>query len=535
MVGMAQEPDTLLAPISSMYVASIVLAALNDGLTVRDNENKYQPRLAEQTPSLENGLAKITKTADGKDQLTVTWKLRANAKFTNGDPVTAEDIRYSWEFNQNKDIPIVGRVTGSRYQDVKVVDQRTAEVIYKPGELDPLYYSYCCTIFSKKVYSAIDPKKIKDDPIVRKPVYAGAYTVKEWQPGASITLEANKDYYLGAPKTKTIIFKIIADTNTMLAQARAGQVDVITEDALGLDQTPELDKLEAETDMKPIYTPSATWEHIDLNLRDPKDLTKPHPILGDLKVRQAIAHAVDKEKITKQILYGKTKPLSTFIFPPSWAAAADADITVYKFDQAKAKSLLDEAGWKVGADGVREKGGAKLELKLQTTSGNKMREQTTQVMAADLKAVGFKINLDLLPAAKYFATRGEGPLSSGTFDLGLYAWVGGEDPSGNRTLYGCEEIAIPTKANNFSGQNYPGWCNQEASKLLIDASNKLTQAERKPLYVQAQKIWTSELPVLPLYQRLNQTVVKKALSPFSPAPTNTPPTWNAHLWQLPEK
>lgn len=537
-VGMAQEPDTLFAPISSMYVATIVGQFISKGLTERDNENVYQPRIAERTPTLENGGAKLTKTADGKDQLTVTYKVRDGVKFSNGDPVTSADFKYSWDLIVNKDngLPVVSRVTAEKYQAVNTPDAKTVEVVYKPGELDPLYFSFCCTLTSKKAVDAVGgPAKVKDSALTRQPVYAGPYAVKEWAPGSSITLEARDDFWLGKPKTKTIIVKIVPDTNTMLAQVRAGQVDIVTEDALGLDQTPELDKLEAETNSRAIYTPSATWEHIDFNHRDPKAAgaanAGPHPILGDKRVRQAIAHGVNRESITKQVLYGKTKPLHSSYFPPSWAAAADSDITVYAYDQNKAKALLEEAGWKVGADGIREKAGQKLELKLQSTSGNKMREQTTQVMANDLKAVGIKVNIELLPAAKYFATRGEGPLSSATFDMGLYAWVGGDDPQSN--LYYCDQI--PTKENNYAGQNYPGYCNQDLTRIMKDANGRLQQTERKPLYIQAQKLWTADLPVLPLYQRLNQTIAPKNIKNFKPAPTNTAPSWNAFEWELPEK
>ncbi len=533
-IGMSQEPDTLFGPISSMQVASNVLAVLNQGLTVRDQDNKYQPRLAEQTPTLENGGAKLTKTADGKDQLTVTYKIRDGAKFSTGDPVTSEDVKFTWELYLNKDVPIVSRVTAQKYQAVNTPDAKTVEVVYKPGELDPLYFSLFGVanpvIVPKKVVGAIDPKTLKDSLIVRQPVYPGPYRVQEWQPGASITVVANDDFWLGKPKTKTLIFKFISDTNTLLAQLRAGQVDVATNDGTSLDQVPELDKLPSEAGMTPHYTPAQVWEHIDLNQRDPKDASKPHPILSEKRVRQALMQGIDREAMTKQIMFGKVSPINSFIFGANWAKAADTDLTVYKYDPEAAKKLLDDAGWKVGADGIREKDGKKLELKLQSTSGNKLREQTTQVMANQLKAIGVRINIDLLPASKYFATRGDGPLSAGTFDLGLYAWVQADDPQSY--IYSCDQI--PTKANNFSGQNYPGYCNPNFDKVMNDANNKLKQDERKPLYLQSQKIWTADLPVIPLYQRLNIDVARSTLKNFKNAPTNTPAMVNAWEWELPK-
>jgi len=530
---MSQEPDTLFFPIGNMYVASVVSAAINKNLTERNDKNEYIPRLAETTPTIENGGAKLTKTSDGKDQLTVTYKLRDGVKFQNGDPVTSEDVKYSWELNQNKDVPVVGRSTGARYQAVNTPDAKTVEVVYKPGELDPVYFAFCCTIISKKLFATKDLKNIKNDPFGRTPIYTGPYQVKSWDAGSAITVEAVPDHWMGKQKTKTIIFKFVTDANTLLAQVRTGQVDVVTEDALTLDQIPELDKLPSEAGVTPYYMPSATWEHLDFNLRDPKDGAvdgaKPHPILSDKRVRQAIAYGINRDAMTKQILFGKTKQLNSIYFPPSWAAASDSDVTVYNFDQAKAKSLLDEAGWKVGSDGIREKDGKKLELKMQSTNAA-IRAQTTQVMGNDLKAIGIKVNIDLMVSTKFFAASGDGPLYSGTYDLGLFAWVGGDDPLS--FIYLCTEI--PTKQNNYTGSNTPAYCNKDFDTATNKANNSLKQEERKPLYVQAQKIISADLPVLPLYQRLNQSLAKTSLRNYKPAPTNTPPTWNAFEWELPQ-
>ncbi len=532
-VGMSQEPGTLLFPIDSMYVESVVAGAIYKGMTERNDKNEYVPRLAQQTPTIENGGAKLTKAPDGKDQLTVTYKLRDGVKFHDGNPVTSEDVKWSWEFNQNKEAPVLGRSTGARYQTINTPDAKTVEVVYKPGELDPLYFSYCCTILEKKVFATKDLKNIKNDPFNRAPIYTGPYQVKSWDAGSAITVEAVPDHWLGKQKTKTIIFKFVTDANTLLAQVRSGQVDVVTEDALTLDQIPELDKLPTEAGVTPYYVAGATWEHIDFNLRDPKDGAvngaKPHPILSDKRVRQAIAYGINRDAMTKQILFGKTKQLNSTVFPPNWAAASDTDVPIYNYDVNKAKALLDEAGWKVGGDGVREKDGKKLELKMQSTNAA-IRAQTTQVMGNDLKAIGIKINIDLLIATKFFAASGDGPLYNGSYDIGLFAWVGGDDPLGFNYL--CTEI--PTKENNYTGQNTPAYCNKDYDTAQNAANNKLNQAERKPLYIQAQKIIMGDLPILPLYQRLNQTLAKTKLTPFKPTPTNTPPTWNAYEWELPQ-
>lgn len=528
-IGMSGEPDTLFAPGSSRQVQLNVTAVLSQGLTVRDDQNVYQPRLALTTPTIENGGALLTKTADGKDLLTVTYRIRPGAKFSNGEPVTSDDVRYSWELCLNPDAPIVSRTTCTYYDRINTPDPATVEVVYKPGRLDPLYFSFCCTIVPRKVYGAADPAKLRDGPLGRAPVYAGPYRVREWVAGSSITVEANPDFWLGVPKTKTLVFTFVPDPNALLAQLRAGQIDVATNDGVTLELIPGLDRLAAETKLRPSYVPAQVWEHLDFNLRDPKDLSRPHPILQDGRVRRAIAQGIDRDAITTRVLHGKVTPIHSFLYGSSWARAADSELTVYPYDPDAARKLLEDAGWTAGTDGTRERRGARLELRLGSTAGNGLREQTAQLIADQLRAIGVNVTLDLLPAASWLATRGAGPLSAGTFDLGLYAWVQGDDPQTH--IYGCDQI--PTKENGFSGQNYPGYCNRDFDAAMAVANAKLLRSERRASYLAAQKIWTADLPVLPLYQRPNIDVASGELRGFRGTPTSTPVTFNAWEWELP--
>ena len=491
-VGMSAEPDTLFTPLSTMQVAANVRVVLSQGLTERDASNVYQPRLAERTPTLENGGATLTRTADGREQLTVTYRIRKGATFSNGDPVTSDDVKYSWELHLNRDVPIVSRTVATYYETIQTPDPGTVVVVYRPGQLVPLYFSFCCTIVPRRVYGAVEPARLKDDAtLARTPTYAGPYRIKEWVAGSSITVEARPDFWLSAPRTRAIVFRWIADPGALLAELRAGRIDVATNDGLSLDQFAALEKLGSETDQRPHYTPAQTREHVDLNLRDPRDQSKPHPILQDQRVREALARGIDREAIIRQVLSGKVTPIHSFLFGTSWAKAADADITVYRHDPDLARRLLDDAGWRVGADGTREKGGARLELRLGSAAGSRTREQATALIVGQLRALGVRVEHEIVPFGRWFATQGEGPLSAGTFDLGLYSWVQGDDPQ--TFIYGCGEI--PTKENNFSGQNYPGYCSREFDAAMRLANQGLRQSERQGPYLAAQRIWTADLPV----------------------------------------
>jgi peptide/nickel transport system substrate-binding protein len=200
------------------------------------------------------------------------------------------------------------------------------------------------------------------------------------------------------------------------------------------------------------------------------------------------------------------------------------------YNPQKAKDLLKTAGYTAGADGMLSKGGNLLRLKLQTTAGNKMRELTTQIIQQNLKAVGITVDLDPLPSKNFFATDGNGPLSDGTYEMAIYAWISGDDPGG-ADLYHSKNV--PTKDNAYQGQNYPHWRNAQNDDLLTKANASLDQNQRKPFYAQEQKIFSDELPTLPLFQRVNIAAAKAKLQNFKPTPTNTAPTWNIHEWILP--
>lgn len=564
-IGMSQEPDTLGAGLGSMYVAAVVKNALgteiqNSGTAAmvwRNDKNEIIPGLAESVPTFENGGAKWV--GEGADRhIEVTYKIRKGIKWHDGNPVTAADAKFAWETVVNPDFPIPDRSQELKIAAVTVVDNNTITYVYmsekqatdaykksvdacdkagtkleecaepylflkdqKGPVTDPLY-NRIGYFMPTHILSKIAVKDIEKSEYARKPVGMGAYKFKEWVPGQSLTLEANPDFFLGAPKIQTLIFKIIPDTNTILAQLQTGDIDVATEDAFQLAAAPDLDNIAKAGVIKPYYTPAMVWEHIDFNLDN--------EFLKDANVRKAIAQGVDRQAIVDKVLYGKTQVAHSWITPNHWAYS-DA-VTKYAYSKDEAKKRLEAAGFTLGSAGYYEKGGKRLKLKLTTTAGNKARELTTQIIQSNLKEIGVEVELEYMPSKQFFATDGEGPLSARTFEMGLYAWVAGDDPGGMDIYHSSN---IPTEASAYSGQNFPGYKNAKNDDLLVKANAEMDESKRKPLYAEQQKQWTEDLPSLPLYQRVNVAVAKVALKNFRPSPTNTPPTWNVQEWFLPAK
>ena len=228
--------------------------------------------------------------------------------------------------------------------------------------------------------------------------------------------------------------------------------------------------------------------------------TSPDPILNDptngLKVRQALAYCTNKVELIASVYplvpadQQQALVMNTFIPSSSWAYAGDANITIYPFDPAKGQALLDEAGWKMDENvGYRtDKDGNVLVLKFTTTNAA-FRQTWAAVWEKQMKTCGIQILRTHVPSSWWFGdTTG---LARRDFQLGAYAWVGQADPGG-QTLWACDQIPLPS--NNWVGQNYMGWCNQDADKNIKLANNSLSQTERQAAYTAVQKDYTADVP-----------------------------------------
>ena len=259
--------------------------------------------------------------------------------------------------------------------------------------------------------------------------------------------------------------------------------------------------------------------------------TTPHPILGDVKVRQAIAYCTNRPELIKSVYPFLTEEqqkgllMDTFLPKNHWAAAS-AGVTVYDFNPEKGIALLKEAGWEEGANVTT---GAPLFLKFTTTSAA-FRQTWATVLEQQLSDnCGITISRTHAPASWWFGdTTG---LARRDYELGAFAWVGSADPGGI-SLYACNQIPLPS--NNWEGQNGMGWCNETASKAVIAANNTLDRAERIKQYAIVQQEFSKDMVSLPLFNRVEAAAANVKLVNFKPNPTETY-TYNIEEWELPGK
>jgi peptide/nickel transport system substrate-binding protein len=262
---------------------------------------------------------------------------------------------------------------------------------------------------------------------------------------------------------------------------------------------------------------SPIWEHLNFNL----DV----PAFQDIRVRRGIAHAIDREAIARELFGEYGAVLDSWIVPGQWAAAPPDQLTRYPYSPDEARRLLDEAGAvDTDGDGLREIGGQPLTLSLVTTQSSPVRLAAARRISADLLAVGVGVSLQEVPTSALYS--GEGPLFRRTFQLALFAWIAGTDPRGWER-WSC--AGVPSAANGWTGNNFPGWCFFEADRAIRTATTSLDRAEREAAYLRQQQLFTQELPVLPLFQRVDLTLVSPTLAGVMADPT-APVTWNLASW-----
>jgi peptide/nickel transport system substrate-binding protein len=568
-LALQQEPDTLHPGVGSMMARTIALAPILVGCMGQNEKTEWIPLGCETVPTVANGGAKWV--GEGADKhLEVTYKIKKGWRWTDGTPVTTKDVLAWWKLEMDPEFEIASRVGIEKIYDYKVVDDNTVTAIwlsnnqakaaeagtlkgnvpfekfvddYKDSGLsttgqpvvDSVYWTYIGWWPAHIVSKTAAKDQAKSD-FAKKPTGDGAYVVKEWKQGQELVLEkSDKAFPLGDPKIKTIVFRFFGETKAIIAALQKGEIDAVTSVAgLTPADSPDLDKIAAAGLYKVAYFNEYSWEHIDLNVQK-------FP-LDDIKVRQALYYGIDKKTIIDTLYYGKYSPAE---LPGAILATNSqfytADFTKYPFDVAKAKALLAEAGWdckalpctktvKEGGKDVKKN----LEITLMTTD-RADRQKLAQVIQSMWKALNVGVNLQFLYGRGLFATcSAGGALYCRTYDAAIYTWVGGDDP-GFWGLYNC--AGIPTKENNYSGQNNPGWCNKTADAGLNDAENNaevvVDLAKRKAAYAPFFKAWTTEVPVIPLFVNAVPIAARTGFKNYTCGPTNSAPCgWNAWQWEL---
>jgi peptide/nickel transport system substrate-binding protein len=515
-IGITQFPATLNPNIDVMAAKSYVLGAALRPFTVYDSEWKLACLLCTELPSISNGLAVMVDLPGSKKGIDLTYTIRSDARWADGVPVTTADVRFTYEVGRNPQSGVSNAELYRRITGIDVKDDRTFTL-----HVDKLTFDYAAIHDFMLLPAHIEGDAFAEpaqyrlrthyntDP-TNPGLYNGPYRVIEFVAGSHILLEPNP-HWTGPPgRFRRITIRTIENTAALEANLLSGTIDMIAgELGLPLDEGLAFAKRNSAA-FQIIYKPGLVYEHVDVNLAQ--------PALADRRVREALILGLDREAISQSLFAGRQPVADTFVNPLDLGYSGD--VPRYRHDPARAEALLEEAGWRKGADGLRrDTQGQKLSFELMTTAGNRSRELVEQVLQSQWRRIGIDARIKNEPARVLFGDT----LPHRRFDLAMYAWISSPENVPRSILHSSE---IPSAANGFVGQNATGFTSTEMDRLIDALEIELDPNARKALWAEAQRLYAAELPSLPLYFRSDVFILPKWLTGVCPTGNQYPTT----LW-----
>jgi peptide/nickel transport system substrate-binding protein len=495
-----EDIDTL-NPILTDEVVVLDLSKLTQGyLVMPDAHGAMTPSLALRVPTQANGLI-------SRDGMTVTYELRRGVHWTDGAPFTAEDVLFSVRTILEPAVNVPSR-TG--YDQIAAIaapaPDRVVITLKRPDS------SFSSLFLAPGVGSGILPAHVLRGVALDHAAYntlpagLGPFRYVRWKRGDRVELQASPTWWGPKPNLQRITYTIVADQTTDIDELRTGELDA--------DVRPfpiMAGQLEALAGVTTDTPASDGFESVSFNWT--------HPLLQDRRVREAIAAAIDRAAIVAHVNHG----VGTLACSPmpivSWAYAAGVHCPAY--DPARAAALLDAAGWRRDASGIRRKNGAALALRIVSTAGNIGRDETVTIIQSALAKLGVGLTYVRFPASQLFS-HDHGILEDGKYDLALYTEYWGPDPGvGFADFFSCANRAP-------QGSNFGRYCNPRVDAALADAAVHYDTARRRADYVRAQMLLEDDVPHVVLYDQPQIVAFTKRLTGIHPEPFGPFP----HPWTI---
>ncbi len=474
-----------------------------------DSDGNLIPILAAEVPSLENG-------GLAKDGMSVTWKLKQGVTWHDGKPFTADDCLFNWEFSRD---PATAAVTIGSYKDVEVqkIDSHTVKVIFKkptPFWADT-FVGTAGMLIPKHLYADFMGAKSREAPTNLKPVGTGPYKFVDFKPGDMVKGELNPNYHeANRPFFDTIEMKGGGDAvSAARAVIQTGEYDY----AWNMQVEDEiLKRLEQGGKGKAIITAGGNIEHMQLNSTDPNtevdgersSLKTKHPLLSDPAVRKAMGLLVDRKSVEDHI-YGRTGvATANFLNNPERFRSKTMK---YEFNIDKANQILEEGGWKKGADGIRAKDGKKLKMVYQT-SVNAPRQKNQAIVKQACQKAGIDLELKSVTASVFFSSDVANPDTYTKFycDIQMYTTTMTQ-PDPERFMNQFCSWEASTKENKWQGRNITRWQNAEYDKAFRDSEGELDPVKRAALFIKMNELVCSDNAVIPVVYRPRVAAVSDKL------------------------
>lgn len=483
-----QEPDTMNPLYTNMYYSTILHQAWNVWAWQYDDQNKVYPVLLKEMPTVENGGI----SADGK---TLTLKLRDDLLWSDGEKLTSADFKFTYEMYISKKNAVSTTYPYDQIASLETPDALTVVVTFN-APFAPWLKLFQGIIPEHVLKPVFDKDGSLDAAAWNKAptVGIGPFKFDKWESGSYLRFVRNDKYFGKKPILDQLFIKIVPDDAAQVAALKAGDGD------LGIFIAyPDIPALET-AGVKIVTVQSGYSEGWFISMGP-----KAHPALLDVRVRQALVYAVDRQKISQDLLLGKTKPGASL-----WdnTPYVDPSLKPYPFDPEKAKSLLDAAGWKdSNGDGTRDKDGVELVLRYGTTT-KEVRQSTQAVVQQMLANVGVKVNLLNYDSDIFFASYADkGPAYTGELDIMEWSDVT-QFPDPNFTYFLCSEIPSDESPQGVNAQYL---CDKELDGLFQQQAAEVDTAARIATFQKISKIVYDQVYWVSLWQDPDIWAVGKRL------------------------
>ena len=493
----------LIADVVGAAVRDLVfdrLATIGEDMNTIGDEG-FKPRLAERWEW-------------GPDSLSIAFHLNPRARWHDGQPVRASDVRYSHQVLQDpatgsSTTPMIGNI-----DSVSVRDSLTAVVWFKQRRPEQFYdFVYQVYILPQHVYGSVPNAQLRTSDQIRRAVGSGRFRLARWDAGRRLELVSDTANYAGRAKLDRVIWSVAPDAGTALANLLSGQADL-----LEVVPTDQVGRIDSSANYHTVPYPALQYGFMGMNQIDPKHPTQPHPVFGDRRVRRAISMALDRRAMLENI-FGSLGKLSYGPFPRS-IGFGDTTLRLPPYDTVAARALLDSAGWRQSAPGsVRSRNGQPLRFSLMVPVSSKQRMSYSVLIQEQLRKVGVQVDLDQLQVN----TMGQ-RLHGRSFDAILLLLSTDPSPSGYKQQWSSEGAAE-------GGQNYVGFRNPQYDALL-DSALTATDAGRMRGYMRrAFQLQIDEAPAVWLYDGLTIAALHRRLRPAAMPPDG----WWGNLaeWTIP--
>lgn len=502
------------ATVTGQRIASNIL----QGLLTVDDEGEYVPQLAEAVPSGEDVAA---------DPLRVTFRIRPEARWSDGPPVTGADVAFTWRTIMDPANQVASRsgwdriaaITPGETAGGEQCDPATCLTVAFDGDYAPWR-----EVFSVSASGYVLPQHVLEGENFNTAwndggiVGSGPFTLESYQPRVRAVLAADPDWWGaadtgGGPFLERMVIDFLDTSGAAITALRQGQAQLTSPppDPALIGRARDLDGVEVQA------VPSVFFEHIALN-------TQRAP-LDDVRVRRALTLAIDRAQITDVLLEGTAPVLQSPLRP--FQLGYEPTFERYGHDPAAAAALLEEAGWRRGPDGIFARDGEQLEIPLVTTSEGELRPSTARLIAEQAEQAGIRVVPRPLPPDRVF-----GPvLSSGDYAAVMFATGGPVDPSLTSLLASDQ---IPSEENGFAGQNVYRWSDPEADRLMRLSDRQIDTGARAATLGRLQAIVAEQVPLIPLYQQPNTVAYSTALTGVRQNPSTAEVFWNSGEWALEE-